>query len=404
MARVITHASLFSGIGAPELAAMWMGWNNLFHCEINDFCRTILQYWYPNSVSYEDIKTTNFEEWRGRVDVLTGGFPCQPFSAAGRRKGTADDRYLWPAMLRVIGQVQPTFVIAENVDGILSMVQPGRTTELEGSPDLFGAGNHVYRIEERYVADLVCADLEKAGYSAQPIVIPACGVGAPHRRYRVWFVAQRRGDRYSPHPRDTGVESMQEWQTAVHAAEPATHAARSGDFTHKTNSPIERERWKDDGQQNQRREPTQWTDGLPSFSRPLADTECGRGDELDTNLQPQQSDGAWIDGTGGQRPTAFANEQGRVPRRTEHAGTEESQPAKGQLGRADCPQDWWRSFPSVSPVCDRDDGLSVGIPSLTIPFGEWRKNAITALGNSMVPQVVMELFRAIKIELDRMSR
>lgn len=262
----ITHASLFSGIGAPELAATWMGWRNLFHCEINDFCRTILRYWYPNSVSYEDIKTTNFEEWRGHVDVLTGGFPCQPFSAAGRRKGTADDRYLWPEMLRVIGQVQPTFVIAENVDGILSMVQPGRTTELEGSSTLFGSGDHVYRTEERYVADLVCADLEKAGYAVQPIVIPACGVGAPHRRYRVWFVAQRLGGRYSPHPCDTGTESMQKWQTAVHAAEPATHAACCGDFAHKTNSPIERERRKDDGQQSQRRVPPQRTDGLPPHS------------------------------------------------------------------------------------------------------------------------------------------
>ena len=135
--------------------------------------------------------------------------------------------------------------------------------------------------------------------------------------------------------------------------------------------------------------------------RSLADTECGRGNELDTNIQPQQPDGARVDGTGGQRFATFANEQGRVPRRTDHAGTEEPQSAKGQLGRADCPQDWWRGFPSVSPVCDRDDGLSVGIPSLTIPFGEWRKNAITALGNSMVPQVVMELFRAIEVELNK---
>ncbi|RKW62229.1 MAG: DNA cytosine methyltransferase, partial [Prevotella sp.] len=307
----------------------------------------------------------------------------------------------WPAMLRVIGQVQPAFVIAENVDGILSMVQPGRTTELEGSSTLFGSGDHVYRTEERYVADLVCADLEKAGYAVQPIVIPACGVGAPHRRYRVWFVAQRLGGRYSPHPCDTGTESMQKWQTAVHAAEPATHAACCGDFAHKTNSPIERERRKDDGQQSQRRVPPQRTDGLPPLSRSLADTECGRGNELDTNIQPQQPDGARVDGTGGQRFATFANEQGRVPRRTDHAGTEEPQSAKGQLGRADCPQDWWRGFPSVSPVCDRDDGLSVGIPSLTIPFGEWRKNAITALGNSMVPQVVMELFRAIEVELNK---
>ncbi len=111
MERRITHASLFSGIGAPELAAQWMGWQNLFHCEINPFCLTVLNYWYPNSKAYEDIKTTDFTPWRGCVDVLTGGFPCQPFSTAGRRRGAADDRYLWPAMLRAIRQVQPSFVI-----------------------------------------------------------------------------------------------------------------------------------------------------------------------------------------------------------------------------------------------------------------------------------------------------
>ena len=83
----MTHASVFSGIGGPEVAATMLGWENLFHCEINPFGRKVLDYWYPNSKSYEDITTTDFTEWRGRVDVLTGGFPCQPFSYAGRQPG-----------------------------------------------------------------------------------------------------------------------------------------------------------------------------------------------------------------------------------------------------------------------------------------------------------------------------
>ena len=87
----MTHASVFSGIGGPEVAATMLGWENLFHCEINPFGRKVLDYWYPNSKSYEDITTTDFREWRGRVDVLTGGFPCQPFSYAGRRRGAEDD-------------------------------------------------------------------------------------------------------------------------------------------------------------------------------------------------------------------------------------------------------------------------------------------------------------------------
>lgn len=102
MKRIIRHASLFSGIGAPELAAFWLGWQNLFHCEISEFCNTILNYWYPNSIGYENIKTTDFSEWKGKVDVLTGGFPCQPFSSAGQRLGADDDRYLWPEMFRTM--------------------------------------------------------------------------------------------------------------------------------------------------------------------------------------------------------------------------------------------------------------------------------------------------------------
>lgn len=99
MRRIIRHASLFSGIGAPELAALWLGWQNVFHCEINEFCNTILSYWFPNSINYENIKTTDFSKWQGQIDILTGGFPCQPFSSAGQRLGADDDRYLWPEML-----------------------------------------------------------------------------------------------------------------------------------------------------------------------------------------------------------------------------------------------------------------------------------------------------------------
>ena len=109
----MTHASVFSGIGGPEVAAVMLGWENLFHCEINPFGRAVLDYWFPNSKSYEDITTTDFSEWRGRVNVLTGGFPCQPFSYAWQRRGAQDDRYLWPYMFRCIDQIQPDYVVAE---------------------------------------------------------------------------------------------------------------------------------------------------------------------------------------------------------------------------------------------------------------------------------------------------
>ena len=133
-----THGSLFSGIGGSEIAAEIMGWKNMFHCEINPFGRKILDYWFPNSKSYEDITKTDFTEWRGKINVLTGGFPCQPFSCAGQRKGAEDDRYLWPEMLRAIREIQPDWVVGENVAGILSMVQPGSETALGREESLFG--------------------------------------------------------------------------------------------------------------------------------------------------------------------------------------------------------------------------------------------------------------------------
>src|SRR5690554_4395820 len=92
----LSHGSLFSGIGGFDLAAEWMGWENLFHCEWNDFGKQVLQYYWPNATSYDDITKTDFTIWRGKIDILTGGFPCQPYSVAGKRKGTEDDRHLWP--------------------------------------------------------------------------------------------------------------------------------------------------------------------------------------------------------------------------------------------------------------------------------------------------------------------
>ena len=126
----MNHASLFSGIGGAEIAAEWMGWENAFHVEINPFGRKILEYWYPNSISYEDITKTDFSEWRGRIDVLTAGFPCQPFSVAGQRKGADDDRYLWPQVVRAVHEIKPAWVVGENVAGILTMVQPGEEAEV----------------------------------------------------------------------------------------------------------------------------------------------------------------------------------------------------------------------------------------------------------------------------------
>jgi DNA (cytosine-5)-methyltransferase 1 len=165
----MNHASLFSGIGGFDLAAEWNGWNNVFNCEWEEFPRKVLKHHFPNAKQYEDIKDFNATEYRGRIDVLSGGFPCQPFSVAGLRKGTEDSRHLWPQMLRVIGECQPRWVVGENVRGLVSWA---------GKDGRVGM-----------VLETCYSDLENLGYSVQSFIIPACATGAPHRRDRVWIVA-----------------------------------------------------------------------------------------------------------------------------------------------------------------------------------------------------------------------
>ena len=158
------HGSLFSGIGGFDLAAEWMGWENVFHCEWMEFPRKVLEYYWPNADSHIDICKTDFKKYANRIDILTGGFPCQPFSLAGKRKGKDDERYLWGEMLRAIQEIKPTWVIAENVFGIVN-------------------------IDGGLVFEQVCLDLENEGYEVQPFIIPAASKNAPHRRDRCWFVA-----------------------------------------------------------------------------------------------------------------------------------------------------------------------------------------------------------------------
>lgn len=185
------HASLFSGIGGPEVAAEMMGWKNVFHCEINPFGRKVLEYWFPDSESYEDITKTDFTKYRGKIDILTGGFPCQPFSYAGKRGGQEDNRYLWQEMFRAIGEIRPAWVVGENVAGITTMVESCRITDLGCPASLFEEDSdlHEYRAEFTFTIERICKDLEDLGYSVQPMLIPAAAVGAPHRRDRVFIIA-----------------------------------------------------------------------------------------------------------------------------------------------------------------------------------------------------------------------
>jgi len=160
----MTHGSLFSGIGGFDLAAEWSGFENIFNCEWEEFPRKVLKHHFPNAKQYEDIHDFDATKYNGRIDIVSGGFPCQPFSVAGKQEGSDDPRHLWPEMLRIVRESNPTWVVGENVFGF--------TTWSNGM-----------------VFETCCSDLENLGYSVQSFVIPACAIGANHRRDRCWIVA-----------------------------------------------------------------------------------------------------------------------------------------------------------------------------------------------------------------------
>jgi DNA (cytosine-5)-methyltransferase 1 len=165
-----THLGLFEGIGGFSLAARWMGWETVAWCEWDKNCQRVLKYHFPNANAHDDITKTDFTRYAGQIDILTGGFPCQPYSTAGKRLGKEDDRHLWPEMLRAIREVRPRWVVGENVRGLVS----------------WNGG---------LVFDEVQTDLEAEGYEVWAFLLPACAVDAPHRRDRVWFVAHTNSSR-----------------------------------------------------------------------------------------------------------------------------------------------------------------------------------------------------------------
>ncbi len=162
----LNHFSLFTGIGGIDIAASWAGFTAVGMCEIDDYCRKVLDKHWPDVPKWRDIFELTGEEILdkcGRISLLSGGFPCQPFSEAGKRKGQADERYLWPEMFRIIREVKPKWVLGENVRGILS-IDAGRT---------FGR---------------ILADLAESGYRVGWLCYGAGDVGAPHKRERVFIV------------------------------------------------------------------------------------------------------------------------------------------------------------------------------------------------------------------------
>ena len=368
----MTHASLFSGIGGAEIAATQMGWRNLFHCEINPFGRKVLEYHYPNSESYEDITTTDFTKWQGKIDVLTGGFPCQPYSFAGQRRGDTDNRALWPEMLRAIREIQPSWVVAENVYGILSMVQSGEAVKMGRTSDIFEK-NYLYREECQYTVSAICEDLEREGYSVQPLVIPACAVGAPHSRDRVWFIARHDASDRS----DAGIKIQQERKDGVHAVGASSDSDDKRCHNRRDNR---RERQICDDRQ---RNPTKDKSERTERERGTCET-CAVASDTDSNRQRNREnkqeritecERTPDNSSNGKKGNVTDTDSKRLQRFCLPSRLEK----KERHNEDGCPMQYtcndrethetnrWHDFPTQSPVCSRDDGISLGLADISFP-------------------------------------
>ncbi len=370
----MTHGSLFSGVGGFDLAAEWMGWENLFHCEINEWCQKVLRFHFPKSIQYDDITRTDFTPWRGKVDVLTGGFPCQPFSTAGKRRGAEDDRYLWPEMLRAIREIRPAWVIGENVAGITSMVQPGSEVTVESQASLFETSDKETLLEQEYVIETVCRDLEREGYSVQPVVIPACSVGAPHRRDRVWFIANRTNSR---------IEGLrQERKNEIHEFESTSHSNCSRGLQFGERRDIrDKEQYDPDKEPERHEQPSRFGGNGEAYV--ISDTDSPRFQAKGTGQQTTGIAGSRLQGL-------ITNAEGKQLENTLRAWRRIT--GSTNLYR----KKDWRNFPTQPPVRGRDDGLPFDVDYLAIPFTKWRQESIKAYGNAIVLQVAFEIFKAIE--------
>jgi len=321
-----------------------MGWENVFHCEINPFGQKILNHYWPNSICYEDIKKTDFTIHRGTIDVLTGGFPCQPYSLAGLRKGKDDERHLWPEMLRAIREIKPTWIVGENVLGLIS----------------WNGG---------LVFEEVQADLEAEGYEVQPYVLPAASVGAPHRRDRIWFVAYSNNcndnRRTEQNARKGKKERLQQWDKVRKFSKP-NNIRESSSNSDNTGANYDMRGHDNRSKENQGREEQSqlesWKDGIFGDDSDTSSIRFGKRSRENIHSKKQ---------------TAIRQDFNNICN-------------QGTFNKPD-----WQNFPTQSPVCNGDDGISTRLDGITFP--KWRNESIKAGGNAIVPQVVYQIFKAIEM-------
>lgn len=315
----MNHGSLFSGIGGFDLAAQWMGWNNMFHCEINPFGRRVLNYYWPDAISYEDITKTDFTKHAQKIDVLSGGFPCQPYSIAGKRRGKEDDRHLWPAMLAAIKTIQPRWIVGENVHGIVN----------------WSGGLVFHEIQ---------TEMETAGYEVWSVILPACGINAPHRRDRTFFIAHANSLRYGGLQQEFGGKCEDKIRiTGVSQASPTANPNGNGCVGSNSKNEVNPNKGGEYA----------FNDFVENSFANAPNTEC-----------------EGLEGT-------------NRPRRTVRF----KQGIESVLSG-------FENFPTQSPICTGNDGISHKLDGIT--FFEWRRESIKSAGNAVVPPLAYKIFQTIQ--------
>ena len=383
MKRSLTHLSLFSGIGGLDLAAEMAGFRTVGQCEWADYPTKVLENHWPDVPRWRDIRTLTKENFYERtkirtVDIISGGFPCQPFSVAGKRRGREDDRYLWPEMLRVIRELRPRWVVGENVAGIVNMA-----------------------------LDQVYADLENEGYTVQAFIIPACAVDAPHRRDRCAIIAYNNEIR-----RDLWRSSGE----GVYGDATRHEADTGGEYVEDANG--NGRGWKGDlcnlqclQEQNRKRE--------ANFSCKSGQISAAVAHAESDGLQGKRSSREQVSGARPEKAQSEKccdvlsdadNRSGAVRGHWEFPAAQEAGGGRSDIGGG-APEhvagERWAAQPGLGGV---DDGLSSWLDRGMSAPGHWipepniprlttkrdhRKDRLQCLGNAVVPQQFYPVFQAI---------
>ena len=364
MSHDLTHIDVFSGIGGFSLAAGWAGFHTVAFCEIDPYCQAVLKQKFGAIADAEgarlegpiakgdscaggrhskfpdgpilipDIRALDGSRFRGAT-LLTAGVPCQPASVAGKRLGTADDRWLWPEALRILAEVKPTWAVFENPSGILSL-------------------------ESGMVFENLLSQMEGQGYEVQPIVIPACAINAPHRRDRVWIIAHSKGERRR--------------ETREHFRRSKKRTSGTNRFVALTESGESRIKAEPKGRQSIGRRSNE--DARHSYRSRTVTRSAASGSRNPIS----ESDSDAPDSAGAGLSHRRGSPMG------EHGP--ESQPQRCPSPRIAAEQ-WAENWIEVATrLCRVDDGLPAWIH-------RHRVHRLKALGNAVVPQVAYQIIKGI---------